>query len=136
MVEIIREPIDARRLRESFEDPADGASVLFEGIVRNHSGGRPVLRLEYEAYEEMAVAKLEEIRGRAIERFDVRDIAIVHRIGRLEIGESSVAVLVRSAHRAEAFDACRYVIDTLKSEVPIFKHEFYEDGDRWIEGAC
>jgi molybdopterin synthase catalytic subunit len=135
MIEIVREPIDLARLRRELLRASDGACVVFEGVVRDHASGRRVIRLEYEAYEEMAASKLEEIRRGILDRHEVRDVAIAHRIGPLEIGETAVAVVVAAAHRGPAFDACRLAMDAIKAEVPIFKHEFYEDGDRWIEGA-
>ncbi len=137
MIELGKDPIDATALLARVLAPTDGAQALFLGVVRDHHEGRSVERLEYEAYEPMAQAKLQEIRERALERFDVREIGIAHRLGRLEIGEASVAVVVASSHRGPAFEACRFVMDVLKEEVPIFKKEFYADGtgDRWIEGG-
>jgi len=134
-VRIVHEPIDTAAMFSELASPRDGAQALFLGVVRDHHEGRSVEHLEYEAYEPMALAKLREIRERALARFEVRDVAIVHRLGRLEIGEASVAVLVVSAHRGAAFDAVRFTMDVLKEEVPIFKREFYADGDRWIEGG-
>ena len=116
------------------ERPEDGAIVIFDGIVRNNSRGRRTLYLEYEAYDAMALAKLRELANQAIQRFAVRNVAIVHRLGHLEIGESSVLIAVFSAHRAAAFDACRWIIDTLKRTVPIWKKEFFEDGAIWADG--
>jgi len=135
MIDIVRGPIDVDRLERELRHPSDGAGVLFRGVVRDHAEGRRVVRLEYEAYEEMARETLASIRTRALDRYEVRDVAIVHRIGRVEIGEASVAVLVVASHRAPAFDACRFVIDALKAEAPIFKREFFEDGSRWVEGS-
>jgi molybdopterin synthase catalytic subunit len=132
MVRLTRQPIDLASL--SLASPADGARCLFVGVVRNESHRRPVRHLEYEAYEEMALALLEEIAAEARRRFGVTSLTIVHRLGRLEIGEASVAVAVASPHRAEAFEACRYAIDTLKATVPIWKKEFYADGAVWLEG--
>ncbi len=103
----------------------------FEGIVRDHSGGRSTLCLEYEAYEAMALAKMREIGGEMRDKFQIRRYAMIHRLGRLEIGETSVLIVVCSAHRAAAFDACRYGIDTLKRNVPIWKKEFFSDGAVW-----
>jgi molybdopterin synthase catalytic subunit len=108
--------------------------VVFEGIVRNHSAGRTTLHLEYEAYEAMAIAKMREIGAEMREKFAIRRFAMVHRLGRLEIGETSVLIAVSSAHRAAAFDACRFGIDTLKRNVPIWKKEFFRDGAVWAEG--
>ncbi len=125
--------------RGPVEGSSDGAVVVFEGIVRNHSGGRSTLYLEYEAYEAMAIAKMREIGEEMRQKFAIRRLAMVHRLGRLEIGETSVLIVVCSAHRAAAFDACRYGIDTLKRNVPIWKKEFFRDGAVWAEGempAC
>jgi molybdopterin synthase catalytic subunit len=107
---------------------------VFEGIVRNHSGNRTTLYLEYQAYEAMAIAKMREIGEQMREKFSIRRFAMVHRLGRLEIGETSVLIAVCSAHRAAAFDACRFGIDTLKGTVPIWKKEFFRDGAAWAEG--
>jgi molybdopterin converting factor subunit 1 len=112
----------------------DGAVVSFDGIVRNHSGGRPTLYLEYEAYEPMALEKMRAIGAAMRERYAVDRIAIVHRLGRLEIGETSVFIAVSAAHRGVAFDACRFAIDTLKRSVPIWKKEHFADGAVWAEG--
>lgn len=136
MVRLAREPIDLAALQATAA--ADGALALFVGVVRNENGGRPVLHLEYEAYEEMALAEMEAIEAEARRRWPVTDVRIVHRLGRMEIGEASVAIAVASPHRAEAFEACRHAIDTLKKTVPIWKKEFYADGAVWLEGpgAC
>lgn len=135
MIEIVRQAIDVAGMLAELTHPADGAQALFLGNVRDHHEGRGVRYLEYDAYEEMAVAQLEAVRTTMLDRFEIRDLAIVHRIGRIEIGEAAVAVLAVSAHRGPAFDACRTTMDTVKKTVPIFKREFYEDGDRWIEGG-
>jgi MoaE-MoaD fusion protein len=112
----------------------DGAAVVFEGVVRHQTRGRKTLYLDYEAYEEMALEQLESLAQRALKEFAVRDLAIVHRLGRLEIGETSVLIVVASVHRAAAFDACRWLIDTLKRTVPIWKKEYFEDGAVWADG--
>ena len=132
MVSLTRSPIDLSALTGA--TPADGAVCLFVGVVRNENGGRPVRHLEYEAYEEMALPLMRQIAEEAAARWPVTDVRVVHRLGRLEIGEPSVAVAVASPHRAEAFEACRYVIDTVKAKVPIWKKEFYADGATWLEG--
>jgi molybdopterin synthase catalytic subunit len=134
MFRLVNDPIDAASLRSGLAGPQDGAAVIFEGIVRNHARGKRVRYLEYHAYEPMALNKLEEIGAQARKEFPIRDIAIVHRLGRLNPGECSVAITVVSAHRAAAFDACRYAIDAIKKIVPIWKKEFYEDGEIWVEG--
>ncbi len=133
---LTREPIDCQNVAESLKSPEDGAVVAFDGIVRNNSQGRKVRFLEYDAYESMAQKKMEELGARAREQFAIRDVAIVHRLGHMEIGESSVVIAVASAHRGPAFDACRFIIDALKKMVPIWKKEFYEDGEVWIEGPA
>jgi molybdopterin synthase catalytic subunit len=132
MVRLTREPLDLAALGGT--SPADGALCLFVGVVRNENGGRAVTHLEYEAYEEMALPLLEQIEAETRQRWPVTEVRLLHRLGRLEIGEASVAVAVASPHRAEAFAACRYAIDTLKAKVPIWKKEFYADGAEWREG--
>jgi len=131
---LTREKIDTQAFLETIKRPEDGAIVVFEGIVRNHSRGRRTLFLQYEAYEAMALSQLNSLVDRALADFQVREVALVHRIGRLEIGETSVLIVVSSAHRAAAFDACRWVIDTLKRTVPIWKKEHFEDGAVWSDG--
>jgi molybdopterin synthase catalytic subunit len=132
--EITREPIDSERLARHLLASGDGAISIFEGVVRDNSGGRKTEFLVYEAYEQMALAKLEEIGRLVAGVWEVGSIGIVHRLGRLEIGEASVAVIVTSPHRRAAFDACHYAIDRLKKVVPIWKKEHFEGGDIWIEG--
>jgi MoaE-MoaD fusion protein len=132
---LIREPIDIRKVADSVQKPEDGAVIVFEGVVRNHSQDKPVRFLEYDAYESMALKKIEEIGSRAKSEYAIRDIAIVHRLGHMEVGECSIVIAVASAHRGPAFDACRFAIDTIKEIVPIWKKEFYEDGEIWIEGG-
>ncbi len=131
---IVRERIETTSILESIKRPEDGAVVVFEGIVRNHTRGRRTLYLDYEAYEEMALKQMEELAARALAEYKVRDVTIIHRLGRLEIGETSVLIVVASAHRAAAFDACRWLIDTLKRTVPIWKKEHFEDGAVWADG--
>jgi molybdopterin synthase catalytic subunit len=131
---LTREPIDADRIVAAAKAGADGAVVVFDGIVRNHSRGRKTLYLDYEAYEEMALKQLEELARQARERFGVRHLTVAHRLGRIEIGETSVLIVVSSAHRAQAFDACRWLIDTLKQTVPIWKKETFADGAVWAAG--
>lgn len=118
---IVRDPIDAQKILAEIKHPEDGAAVAFEGIVRNHSRGRRTLYLDYEAYEEMALKQMQALAAQALGQFEIREARIVHRLGRLEIGETSVLIVVASAHRAAAFDACRWLIDTLKRTVPIWK---------------
>jgi molybdopterin synthase catalytic subunit len=131
---IVREKIDTSAIFSRIKQPADGAAVVFEGVVRDHSRGRRTLYLNYEAYEEMAVRQMDELVEQARKRFDIREAVIVHRLGRLEIGEVSVLIVVASAHRAAAFEACRWLIDTLKRTVPIWKKEYFEDGAVWADG--
>jgi molybdopterin synthase catalytic subunit len=133
LARLTRDPIDLAALMGT--SPADGAVCLFVGVVRNENEGRRVRYLEYEAYEDMALPLMEQIAGEALRRWPVTEVRIVHRLGRLEIGQPSVAVAVASPHRPEAFEACRYAIDTLKATVPIWKKEFYEDGAEWLEGS-
>jgi len=131
---IVREGIDTQTMLDGIKRPEDGAVVLFEGVVRNHTRGRQTLYLNYEAYEEMALKQMEELAERALTQFPVRDVALAHRLGRLEIGETSVLIVVASAHRGAAFDACRWLIDTLKRTVPIWKKEYFVDGAVWADG--
>jgi len=131
---IIRDAINTHELLERIKQPEDGAAVLFEGVVRNHSRGRRTLFLEYEAYEDMAIRQMDALAEQALTQFSVRDVILVHRLGRLQVGETSVAIVVASAHRAAAFDACRWLIDTLKRTVPIWKKEYFEDGAVWGDG--
>jgi molybdopterin synthase catalytic subunit len=131
---LTREPIPTQNLAGQLKAPEDGAVVIFEGIVRNHSHGRKTLYLEYEAYEPMAVREMEQIGRETKKKFDVAHMGIIHRVGRLNIGETSVAIIVTSAHRQAAFEACRYVVDRLKQVVPIWKKKFFEDGTVWAEG--
>src|SRR5713226_842321 len=131
---LVREPIDMAALVRHVRAPEDGATVTFDGFVRNQSHNRPTLYLDYEAYESMALAKMHEMAGGLHEKFAIHRVALVHRLGRLEIGETSVLIAVSSAHRAAAFDACRFAIDTLKRTVPIWKKEYFEDGAVWADG--
>ena len=131
---IVREAIDTQRALRSLKRGEDGAALVFEGIVRNQTRGRKTLYLDYEAYEEMALEQMESLAAEAVRQFQIRDVAILHRLGRLEIGETSVLIVVASAHRAAAFDACRWLIDTLKRTVPIWKKEYFEDGAVWADG--
>jgi MoaE-MoaD fusion protein len=131
---LVREPIDPAALVHHVRAPADGAIVTFDGFVRNQSHNRPTLYLDYEAYESMALAKMREIGQQLHEKYPIHCVAIVHRLGRLEIGETSVVIAVSAPHRAAAFDACRYAIDTLKRTVPIWKKEYFEDGAVWADG--
>jgi len=132
--ELVREPIRTAEIVAHLKAPEDGAVVVFDGIVRNHSGGRATLYLDYEAYEPMALGKMREIGAEIRRKFPIHRIALVHRLGRLEIGETSVFIAISSPHRRAAFDACRLAIDTLKRTVPIWKKEYFADGAVWAEG--
>lgn len=131
---IVREAIDVAGMRSRLAHPADGAAVIFEGVVRNNTRGRHTLYLDYEAYQAMAINEMEHLAQVSLERFKIRDVAMAHRLGRLKIGEISVAIGVASAHRAAAFEACRWLIDNLKKTVPIWKKEYFEDGAVWADG--
>ena len=131
---LVSTSIDPEPLLEQLKQPEDGAVAMFDGIVRNNSRGRRTLYLDYSGYEPMALRKMEQLATDALARFAIRDVRIVHRLGRLQIGESSVYIAVSSAHRAAAFDACRWLIDTLKQTVPIWKKEYFEDGAVWADG--
>jgi len=133
-VALVQEPIQADTLVNRLKQGEDGAVVVFDGIVRNNTRGRRTLYLVYEAYEEMALKQMQALAQEAGQRFAVRDVALVHRLGRLEVGETSVLIAVASAHRAAAFDACRWLIDTLKKTIPIWKKEHFEDGAVWADG--
>ncbi len=133
-VAIVREPIDTRALVTRLQRGEDGAVVIFEGVVRNHSGKKTTRYLEYEAYEPMALAQMRALAREARGSWPIDRIGIVHRLGRLDIGEISVAIVVTSAHRAPAFQACRHTIDRLKKTVPIWKREHFADGAVWVEG--
>lgn len=133
-VALVREPIQAESLVKQLKQGEDGAVVVFDGIVRNHTRGRRTLYLIYEAYDEMALKQMCRLAQEVNERFPIRDVLLVHRLGRLEISETSVLIAVASAHRAAAFDACRWLIDTLKKTVPIWKKEYFEDGAVWADG--
>lgn len=135
MIRLQSGPIDVAALAADARGDEDGAISLFVGTVRRVNAGRSVLFLEYEAYLGMAERELERIAAEAISRFGVTRVAIVHRVGRLEIGEASVAIAVAAPHRAAAMEACRFVIDTLKTRVPIWKREHFVGGAVWIEGG-
>jgi molybdopterin synthase catalytic subunit len=133
---IVRGRIDTQGVLAGMKRGEDGAAVVFEGVVRNQTRGRRTIYLDYEAYEEMALQQMEGLAGQALKQFQVREVAMVHRLGRLEIGETSVLIVVASAHRAAAFEACRWLIDTLKRTVPIWKKEYFEDGAVWADGEA
>jgi MoaE-MoaD fusion protein len=134
VVELVRERIQTGEISARLKAPEDGAIVVFEGIVRNESQGRRTLYLEYQAYEAMALKQMGVIAAAMRSQFGADSVALVHRLGRLEIGETSVLIAVTAAHRRAAFEACRYGIDTLKRTVPIWKKEYFEDGAVWAQG--
>lgn len=132
--QLVRHQVRPNEIVESLKAPEDGALVVFDGFVRNNFKGRHTLYLDYEAYESMAYAKMREIGAEIRRKFPIHRLAIVHRLGRLEIGETSILIAVSSPHRGAAFDACRYAIDTLKRSVPIWKKEYFVGGAVWAEG--
>src|ERR1700733_6119443 len=134
LISLIKEPIDSASLAAQVKQGEDGAVVVFDGIVRNNTRGRRTLFLVYEAYEEMALRQMQALAEEAVAIHGVRQVALVHRLGRLEVGETSVLIAVSSAHRAQAVEACRWLIDTLKKTVPIWKKEHFEDGAVWADG--
>jgi len=135
VIRLQADPIDAAAVAADARGDGDGAVSLFLGVVRNVNAGRRVLFLEYEAYARMAEREMERIAAEAVARFGVTKVAMIHRVGRVEIGEASVAIAVAAPHRAAAMDACRFVIDTLKASVPIWKREHFDGGAVWVEGA-
>jgi molybdopterin synthase catalytic subunit len=134
LISITHEPLDRNALVAAVGDPGVGGIVVFEGVVRDNARGKQVRYLEYDVYPEMAIAQIRAIVAEAEKRWGVERVAVAHRVGRLEIGEASVIVVVATPHRAEAFDACRYIIDTLKTTVPIWKKEVATSGEEWVEG--
>ncbi len=133
-IEILDEVLPAAAVMEEIKAGADGAVCVFDGIVRNNTRGRQTLYLDYESYREMALLQMQRLAAEALERFGVRDVALLHRLGRLQVGETSVLIVVASAHRGAAFEACRWLIDTLKKQVPIWKRETFADGVVWVDG--
>ena len=134
MFEITSEVLDPAPLVEAVRRDESGAVALFYGVVRNENMGRSVRYLEYYAYPEMAIKKMREVADEVRARFPVTGVGVLHRIGRLEIGETSLLVAVSSGHRTEAFEACHYAVDRIKQIVPIWKKEVWDDGEEWIEG--
>ena len=134
MIEITEQQLDCEKITNLVRRDSNGAVVTFLGNTRDNFEGKDVIRLEYEAYVKMAVKKLEEIRQEMMQEFGIEDIAIAHRIGVVDIGETSLVVAVASPHRTEAFQACHKVVDRVKEIVPIWKKEVYADGSRWV--AC
>ena len=132
MIEIIAIPIDIAGVIRSVDDPSAGGIDIFVGTTRNRSGGKQVVALEYEAYRPMALKMMHRIAHEAGAKWQITKLSIVHRLGRLDVGEASIAIAVSSAHRNEAFEACRFVIDAVKKEVPIWKKELFDDGEIWV----
>jgi molybdopterin converting factor subunit 1 len=131
---LTREPLDSKQLASQLQRPEDGAVVVFEGVVRNNTKGRPTLYLEYECYEPMALQQMIRIGNEVADKFPIGRIGVVHRLGRLEVGEASVAVVATAPHRKAAFEAAFEAINRLKREVPIWKKEFFADGAVWVDG--
>ena len=136
LFEVTAEPLDPQRVAEHVRRDEAGAVALFYGVVRNENMGRKVLYLEYDAYPEMATRQMRAIAEEAMDRWPITDVAIQHRTGRLEIGETSLLVAVSSPHRKEAFEACHALVDRFKEVVPIWKKEVWEGGEEWIEGEA
>jgi molybdopterin synthase catalytic subunit len=133
-IQLTREPLNRDALIEAVSHPGAGGIVVFEGVVRDNARGKQIRYLEYDAYPEMAEQQIRTIIAEAERHWGVEHVAVAHRFGRLEIGEASVIIAVATPHRAEAFDACRYIIDTLKTTVPIWKKEVATNGEEWVEG--
>jgi molybdopterin synthase catalytic subunit len=134
IIQLTREPLDRNALVEAVTHASVGGIVIFEGVVRDNARGKQVRYLEYDAYIEMAKEQIRAIVAEAERRWGVERVAVAHRFGRLEIGEASVIIVVATPHRAEAFEACHYIIDMLKTTVPIWKKEVATDGEEWVEG--
>ena len=134
MFSLTREPLVSADLARALQRPEDGAVVIFEGVVRNNTKGRKTRYLEYECYEPMALAGMKRIGLEIVQQFSLGQIGIVHRLGNLQIGDASVAIVTTAPHRRPAFEAALLAIDRLKREVPIWKKEFFEDGAVWVEG--
>jgi len=132
MIEIVETPMDIQKIIASVQDPAAGGIDVFIGTTRNNARGKKVIGLEYEAYVPMALGEMNRIANDVRSRWQIVHISIIHRIGTVNVGETSVVVAVSSVHRSEAFEACRYAIDTLKKTVPIWKKERFEDGEVWV----
>ena len=136
LFEITQEPLDPQKLADHVRSDESGAVALFYGVVRNNNKGRKVLYLEYDAYQEMATKVMRKIAEEMKERSPIDDVAIQHRTGRLEIGDTSLLIAVSSGHRKEAFEACHALVDRFKEVVPIWKKEVWEGGEEWIEGEA
>ncbi len=136
LFEIKSAALDAQRLIDHVRKDESGAVALFSGVVRNENLGRRVLYLEYDAYPEMAERVMREIAEEAMRRWAITDVAMQHRTGKLEIGETSLLIAVSAPHRKEAFDACHSLVDRFKEVVPVWKKEVWEGGEEWIEGEA
>ena len=134
LFEVTADPLDPQRLIDYVRRDESGAVAVFLGVVRDNSMGRRVLYLEYDAYPEMATRVMREIAEEAMARWPITGIAMQHRTGRLEIGETSLLIAVSSPHRKEAFEACHHLVDRFKEVVPVWKKEVWEGGEVWIEG--
>src|SRR5258708_5729003 len=134
LIQLTRQPLNRDALIAAVSHPSVGGIVVFEGVVRDNARGKDVRYLEYDVYEEMAEQQIHTIITEAQQRWGVERVVVAHRFGRLEIGEASVIIVVASPHRGEAFEACRYIIDTLKTTVPIWKKEVATNGEEWVEG--
>jgi molybdopterin synthase catalytic subunit len=132
MIAITDQPIDVDAAIAAAQSERAGAVNVFIGTVRNHAARRTVVRLEYESYDKMALKKMEEVAAEACRRWPVEKVAVVHRKGVLQIGEVAVVIAVSTPHRRESFEACQYIIDTIKQVVPIWKKEVYENGETWV----
>ncbi|MEO6796386.1 MAG: molybdenum cofactor biosynthesis protein MoaE [Candidatus Dormibacter sp.] len=133
LIALGEEPLDAAAIAKQIRTDGDGALITFEGVVREGSRGKTVKALVYEAYGAMALRQMEQLAEEARGRWPITDVAIVHRLGHLKVGEVSVVIAVAAAHRGEAFDACEWVIDELKRTVPIWKKEIYTEGEAWVD---
>lgn len=133
MIKISDNPIDIQACIDAVQSERAGAIDVFIGTVRNHNNAKTVVRLEFETYEVMAVKKMEELANQARERWDIEKIVMIHREGVLQIGEVAVVIAVSTPHRVASFEACQWLIDTLKTVVPIWKKEIYESGEEWLE---
>jgi len=134
MYEIVQDILDARRLTQMVASNRDGAVVTFAGIVRGKNRGKKVLFLEYEAYPEMAIRMMKRIGDEIQKTWGLTSVAMQHRVGRLNVGETSVLIVVSAPHRDDAFAACQYAINRFKRIVPVWKKEIFEDGELWVEG--
>lgn len=135
MVKLVSEKISIDAVLDAVEDHGTGGVVLFLGRVRDFAEGRRVTAMDYEAYPEMAIKKMQALEEKTRSKWPVKQMAMVHRIGNLQLGDVSVAIAVACAHRKDAFEACRFAIDTLKETVPIWKKEHFVDGEAWVEGV-